>query len=485
MGTPTEQTMSTSQMELNSTTLDKEQHDTNSEQIQTGTISDNIVIDPPKELMKYNGKTKSLESNEDLKAKPKKRARKAPAKRGSASVANRSGKRKRLVSFEPYQCKTQILSEAFMSTPEADHIRYAFSRAKRLVVVVGAGISVQAGIPDFRSPSGIFKTVKDSFKLKGSGQSMFDVSVYHSENSIRMFHQMVNSLHSLSKDATTTSFHSLLGKLAQENRLLRLYTQNVDSLESSLSGLETIAPLPAKAPWPKTIQLHGSLEKMICSKCGYISAFDPLIFNDNPAPECPECKELDSVREVVGKRTQGVGIMRPRIVLYNEYNPDSEAIGSVTAADLKSRPDGLLVVGTSLKVPGVKRIVREMSLAVHAIKGLVVWVNHDPPPAPLQSCFDYDIRGDCQLLPTLLNNGDVGSTAILHSSKGDVKNRFSEATTTVPIVQAEDKGDKQPKQTKITDIFKVKKESHPPESSLTSQSMSSIKDQKHKETFTS
>lgn len=52
------------------------------------------------------------------------------------------------------------------------------ANAKRIIVVAGAGISVAAGIPDFRSPVGLFSTLKADTKFKPSGKALFDASVY-------------------------------------------------------------------------------------------------------------------------------------------------------------------------------------------------------------------------------------------------------------------------------------------------------------------
>ena len=64
-----------------------------------------------------------------------------------------------------------------------------FANAKRIIVVAGAGISVAAGIPDFRSSTGLFSTLKADTKFKPSGKALFDASVYkvrlsRSENGI-------------------------------------------------------------------------------------------------------------------------------------------------------------------------------------------------------------------------------------------------------------------------------------------------------------
>ncbi|KAK9237911.1 DHS-like NAD/FAD-binding domain-containing protein [Lipomyces kononenkoae] len=367
-------------------------------------------------------------------------------------------KRKTQLALLPgYAGPFKLCTEAAAEQQYAEALHGMLRKCRRIVVVVGAGISVGAGIPDFRSSGGLFRTVKDDFKMKGSGQSMFDSSVYQDETTTAMFHSMVNTLHSLSQGAKVTRFHQLLSQLSTERRLLRLYTQNVDCLEISLSGLETAVPLPVKAPWPKTIQLHGGLQKMVCAKCGWMGAFEPTLFRGSRIPECTECRELDSVREVVGKRTQGVGRLRPRIVLYNEFNPDGEAIGKVTSSDLKARPDGMLVVGTSLKVPGVRRIVKEMSSAVHAANGMVVWINEEDPPAAkmLENCFDLILKGDCQDIPCILDrweNSSAGPKRALTPSK---KRKTLEDTGDIVSFNT---GKATPERDrKITDVFKIKK----------------------------
>lgn len=178
---------------------------------------------------------------------------------------------------------------------------------------------------------------------------------------------------------------------------MRLYTQNVDGIDTSLTPLATSIPLASKGPWPRTIQLHGGLEKMVCSKCNHLSDFEPALFDGPLPPPCRQCTEADKVRtDHAGKRSHGIGRLRPRIVLYNEHNPDDEAIGTVVSSDLRCRPDAVIVVGTSMKIPGVRRIVREMCGVVRARRdGLAVWVNHDPPPVgkEFEECWDLVVKG--------------------------------------------------------------------------------------------
>ena len=265
--------------------------------------------------------------------------------------------------------------------------------------MAGAGISVSAGIPDFRSADGLFRSLRDEHKLKGSGKALFDASVYKDDSSTSSFHDMVRELSRMSASAKPTLFHRLIARLAREDRLLRLYTQNVDGLENALEPLKTQTPLCHKAPWPRTIQLHGGLEKMMCQKCRHISDFEPHLFEGPDPPPCPECVIHDVLRTThAGKRSHGVGKLRPRMVLYNEQNPDDEAIGAVTTADFRTRPDAVIVVGTSMKIPTVRRIVHEMCRIVRDRKeGTAVWINLDPAPTgkDLEDCWDLIVKGDC------------------------------------------------------------------------------------------
>lgn len=83
---------------------------------------------------------------------------------------------------------------------------------------------------------------------------------------------------------------------------------------------------------------------------------------------------MEETRQLVGKRARGVGKLRPSVVLYNELHKNGEGVGEIVRRDLiggskgkgRSGADVLLVVGTSLRVPGTKRIVREFSKAVRS-----------------------------------------------------------------------------------------------------------------------
>ena len=282
--------------------------------------------------------------------------------------------------------------------PQLQRLLNALHKKRKIVVIAGAGISVSAGIPDFRSATGLFNSLKKEHGLKSSGKDLFDASVYQDGTSTATFHAMVRSLSTETKSAQPTAFHHLIATLAQEGRLMRLYTQNVDGIDTSLPPLKTEAPLPKKAPWPKTVQVHGGLDHMVCSKCHKLYPFDAALFDGPTAPPCPSCVENDEVRQAADKRTHGIGCLRPRMVLYNEQNPDDEAIGSCAATDLRMRPDAVIVAGTTLKVPGIRRIAREMCKTVRDRKdGVAIWINNDPEPlgVDLKDAWDLVVTGPC------------------------------------------------------------------------------------------
>jgi len=247
---------------------------------------------------------------------------------------------------------------------------------------------------------------------------------------------MVRSLSHLVKSAHPTAFHHLLATLAHEGRLMRLYTQNVDGIDTSLPPLATSVPLGVKGPWPRTVQLHGGLEKMVCSKCNHLSDFQAPLFEGPEPPSCTVCEEMDSVRtNIAGKRSHGIGKLRPRIVLYNEHNPDEEAIGAVVSSDLRTRPDAIIVVGTSMKIPGVRRIVREMCGVVRGRRdGVAIWINQgpEPPGKEFEDCWDLIVRGDCD---------EVARQACMRKWDEDDVGEFKECTES-EVERAKQKGGK-------------------------------------------
>jgi NAD-dependent histone deacetylase SIR2 len=176
---------------------------------------------------------------------------------------------------------------------------------------------------------------------------------------------MIAGLSAYVTHAKPTRFHDFLDSLACSGRLLRQYMQNIDCFESKLPSLSPSASLEVKGSWAKTIQLHGRLDTVICQKCNCCSPLAPQKFQGSQSPPCPQCEDIETQRAALGKRLYGTGRLWPKILLYRENNPDKLAVEAVFKHDLQECPNAVIVVGTSLKVPGARMLATKFC---HAAK---------------------------------------------------------------------------------------------------------------------
>ncbi|KAI9179313.1 NAD-dependent deacetylase hst3 [Blastocladiella emersonii ATCC 22665] len=310
----------------------------------------------------------------------------------------------------------------------------ALYAAKRVAVVAGAGISVSAGIPDFRSEDGLYRLAK-THAPPGTvvkGQDLFDAGVFRAEPTTRLFFSFMAGLRDAAEDARPTPAHHFLRRLSSSGKLLRCYTQNIDGLEdragvgapvpptrpaglaagsaasavppspphsqsddtaplstlgmsdlglSSSISLSSDAPAGSSPPRASVtaklsaptvadtvVQLHGTLSAVRCNLCRATFPFTSdlaAVFSDGDAPACPTCAAEATQRAAQGKRARATGTLRPDVVLYNEAHPYGDAIADVVSRDVRRRPDLVIVMGTSLKVHGIKRLVRDLATAAN------------------------------------------------------------------------------------------------------------------------
>ena len=200
-------------------------------------------------------------------------------------------------------------------------IEYIKSDAcKNIVVMVGAGISTSAGIPDFRSPgSGLYDNLQQ-YKLP-SPECMFDINFFRS-NPEPFFHL---SRQLIPEDLKPTPCHYFLRLLHEKGLLLRTYSQNIDNLES-VAGL----------PDDKIVAAHGSFHTSHClhESCRKEYDYDWIrekIKGSNEVPKCEKCAE----------------VVKPDIVFFGERLP--ARFFSLSEEDFPSC-DLLIVIGTSLTV---------------------------------------------------------------------------------------------------------------------------------------
>jgi NAD-dependent SIR2 family protein deacetylase len=227
------------------------------------------------------------------------------------------------------------------------------------------------------------------------------------------------------KEVQNTSLsHRLIKALRDGGRLMRCYTQNIDGLEGR-EGLETnmnrgpgtkrrFMKKIFQEPRPpqslntdfdggcEVVQLHGDLEKTRCSLCHALHGWDEaatISFLGGEAPSCEQCKRKNDEREAKGKRGTSVGLLRPNIVLYGEEHPSNHLLAPFVPFDLSSNPEVLIIMGTSLKVFGLQKIVKDFAKQIHSRKdgkGKVIFVNRTKPAESVwEDVIDQYVAMDC------------------------------------------------------------------------------------------
>jgi NAD-dependent deacetylase len=170
------------------------------------------------------------------------------------------------------------------------------------VVLTGAGISTESGIPDFRSPTGIW--------------AQYDPMEYATISAFRRDPAKVWEFYSLRFDALSTAEpnagHLALAALEHAGLVSAVVTQNIDGLH-------------LRAGSHDVIEVHGSIRTASCLECGKQVELDPA------TPECPRCG----------------AILKPDVVMFGELLP---AGAMERATELAGAASLLLVVGSSLEV---------------------------------------------------------------------------------------------------------------------------------------
>lgn len=181
-------------------------------------------------------------------------------------------------------------------------------QAHRAVFFGGAGVSTESGIPDFRSVDGLYHQKFDYPPETIISRSFFD---RRPEEFFKFYREKMLLL-GFEPNVT----HRVLARLEQEGHLAAVVTQNIDGLHQ-------------KAGSRRVFELHGSVLRNYCMRCG--RAYPATFIRDCPGvPRC-DCG----------------GIVKPDVVLYEEPLDEKTLTGAVRAI---SRADLLIVGGTSLTV---------------------------------------------------------------------------------------------------------------------------------------
>ena len=179
-----------------------------------------------------------------------------------------------------------------------------------IVFFGGAGVSTESGIPDFRSESGIFKSLE---KYGDTPENLISHS-YYLDHTEEFFDYYRDTL--VFADAEPNPAHLKLAELEKAGKLKAVITQNIDGLHQ-------------KAGSNEVLELHGSIHRNYCQICNKSYGLDHILESDG-IPRC-DCG----------------GIVKPDVVLYEE--PLNNAVLSF-AIDYISQADTLIIGGTSLVV---------------------------------------------------------------------------------------------------------------------------------------
>jgi len=219
-----------------------------------------------------------------------------------------------------------------------------------VVFFTGAGISTESGVPDFRSPGGIWTKYSPVY---------FDDFVRSEEARVRYW-KMKRETHALYKNVQPNIGHRAIAAFEKRGHLLGLITQNVD-------GLHGLAGNSAE----KTVELHGTDRKVSCLGCG--KEFDPdpiyrrLENGGVPAP-CDACG----------------GLLKPATISFGQAMPRAEM---KRAQEWSEAAEVFIVAGSSLAVQPAASypVIAKQNGATLAI------INREP--TPLDALADYNFRG--------------------------------------------------------------------------------------------
>ncbi len=185
------------------------------------------------------------------------------------------------------------------------------SSSGTVVALTGAGISVPSGIPDFRTPeTGLWANVDP--------MEVAHIDVFERDPA-RFWSYYRPRFHSLG-DKRPNRAHAALAELERRGLLAGVITQNIDRLHRA-AGSENV------------VEVHGSIERSSCVRCGASYGIEEVdrLFNADGVAECEECG----------------GPVKPGVVLFGELLPE-EAMAR--AQELAAAADLMLCVGSSLVV---------------------------------------------------------------------------------------------------------------------------------------
>ena len=229
---------------------------------------------------------------------------------------------------------------------ELQDLQRMVNGARRIVFFGGAGVSTESGIPDFRSPDGLYQE-----EFQGLTPEMILSSSFfylHPETFFDYYRRYL-----LHPGARPNAAHRKLYELEKADRLRGIVTQNIDGLHRIAGNI-------------RLYEIHGTVHRNVCMDCGDVYDMAWML-GTSGIPRCPHCG----------------GVVKPEVVLYGEA-PDRYVM---MGADREiSQADLLIVAGTSLTVEPAA----SMTERFHGQHMVVI--NREPTPADGRA--DLVIRGN-------------------------------------------------------------------------------------------
>ena len=194
-------------------------------------------------------------------------------------------------------------------TEQLETLRTWINESDNIVFFGGAGVSTESGIPDFRSVDGLYHQQYDYPPETILSHTFFK---RNTEEFYRFYRAKM-----LAFDAKPNAAHKKLAEWEQQGKLKAVVTQNIDGLHQA-AGSKVV------------YELHGSVHRNYCQKCG--AFYDArYMLESKGIPKCEKCG----------------GLIKPDVVLYEEGLDQATIQGAIRAI---SHADVLIIGGTSLTV---------------------------------------------------------------------------------------------------------------------------------------
>jgi NAD-dependent deacetylase len=222
-----------------------------------------------------------------------------------------------------------------------DQVRSWVADASRVVVLTGAGISTDSGIPDFRGPQGVWTRNPMAEKLSNIHYYMADAEVRKASWQARLDHT--------AWQAKPNPGHLALAELEARGKLHALITQNIDELHQ----------MAGNSP-EKVIEVHGTMRKVVCMSCGMTAPMQKALERVRAGEEDPPCRDCG-------------GILKSATISFGQALVPEVIEGAMRVAE---EADLFFAIGSSLQVYPIAGAVP----AARAAGAKIVIMNAEPTP---------------------------------------------------------------------------------------------------------